>query len=147
MSAEAGGLVTPTVLFLCVHNAGKSQMAAAIMRHIAGGRIDVRSAGTNPDAEIHGLSADAVAELGADMRSQVPTRLLPPMLVEADRIVVLGTEAVVEPVPGMRAAVETWVIPDPADQGIDGLERVRLMRDDIAVRVSALVDQITPPQG
>lgn len=146
MSAERGRLVTPTVLFLCVHNAGKSQMAAAILRQLAGGRIDVRSAGTDPDAEIHGLSADAVAELGADMSSQVPTRLQPAMLVEADRIVVLGTEAVVEPVPGMKATVETWVIPDPADQGVEGLDRVRLMRDDIAGRVRTLVDQIAPPQ-
>lgn len=83
----------PSVLFVCVHNAGKSQMAAAIMRQLAGGLVEVRSAGTEPDAQVHDLSAIVVAELGADMSDKVPTRLAPSMLTAADRVVVLGTEA------------------------------------------------------
>lgn len=133
----------PGVLFVCVHNAGKSQMAAAIMRQLAGGLVDVRSAGTEPDAQVHDLSASAVAELGADMSDQVPTRLEPGMLTAADRIIVLGNEARVDAVEGMQAPIETWLIRDPADQGIDGLQRVRLMRDDIAKRVRNLLQAMT----
>ena len=133
----------PSVLFVCVHNAGKSQIAAAIMRQFAGGQVDVRSAGTDPDACVHGASAAAVAELGADMAGQVPTRLTTSMLTEADRVVVLGIEARVDAVSGMRAPIETWVIPDPAERGIHDLERLRLMRDDIAGRVRTLLEQMT----
>ena len=78
VSQAAGEQSKPTVLFVCVHNAGKSQMAAAIMRQFGGGLLDVRSAGTDPDAQVHDLSAVAVAELGADMSDQVPTRLVEP---------------------------------------------------------------------
>lgn len=133
----------PRVLFVCVHNAGKSQMAAAIMRHWAGELVDVQSAGTQPHPQVHDVSAVAVAELGADMSGQVPTQLQTFMLADADRVIVLGTEAEVPAVPGMRTAIETWVIPDPAERGIDGLDRVRLMRDDIAVRVRALSTELT----
>jgi len=133
----------PSVLFVCVHNAGKSQMAAAIMRQLAGGLVEVRSAGTEPDAQVHDLSAIVVAELGADMSDKVPTRLAPSMLTAADRVVVLGTEARVVAVSGMVAPIETWVIPDPAAQGIGGLTRVRMMRDDIADRVQTLLEELT----
>mgnify|MGYP001041619223 CR=1 FL=1 len=135
----------PSVLFVCVHNAGKSQMAAAIMRLLAGGPVEVRSAGTEPDARVHDVSAEAAAELGADLSDQVPTRLHTAMLIDADRVVILGNEAKVASVPGMRAPIDTWVIPDPADRGIDGLERVRLMCDDIAERVRALLAGLTDP--
>lgn len=132
----------PSVLFVCVHNAGKSQMAAAIMRQMSGGLVDVRSAGTHPDPQVHDVSAIAVAELGADMSYQVPTRLQQSMLTDADRVIVLGEEARVIAFPGMCAPIDTWVIPDPAERGIDGLERVRLMRDDIAERVRALLTEL-----
>ena len=143
VSQAAGEQSKPTVLFVCVHNAGKSQMAAAIMRQFGGGLLDVRSAGTDPDAQVHDLSAVAVAELGADMSDQVPIRLEPGMLTAADRVIVLGNEARVDAVEGMRIPIETWVIHDPADEGIDGLERVRLMRDDIAERVRGLLQAMT----
>ena len=144
VSQAAGEQSKPTVLFVCVHNAGKSQMAAAIMRQLAGELVDVRSAGTDPDAQVHDLSAIAVAELGADMSDQVPTRLVEPgMLTTADRIIVLGNEAGVDAVEGMRVPIETWLIHDPADEGIDGLERVRLMRDDMAERVRGLLQAMT----
>jgi len=135
----------PSVLFVCVHNAGKSQMAAAIMRLLAGGLVEVRSAGTQPDPQVHDVSAEAVAELGADMSDQVPTRLQTSMLTDADRVVILGDEAKVDAVPGMRAPIDTWVIPDPADRGIDELDRVRLMRDDIAERIRVLLSELTDP--
>ena len=137
----------PSVLFVCVHNAGKSQMAAAIMRQLAGGLVEVRSAGTEPDAQVHDLSAIVVAELGADMSHTVPTRLAPSMLTAADRVVVLGTEARVVAVSGMVAPIETWVIPDPAAQGIGALTRVRMMRDDIADRVQTLLEELTGQPG
>ncbi len=132
----------PSVLFVCVHNAGKSQMAAAMTRQFAGDRLEVHSAGTQPDAEIHDLSAQAVAELGADMSDQVPTALNPALMTAADRVVILGEEAQVDPVPGMRAPVRRWLIADPAERGIEGMERVRLMRDDIHARVQALVGEL-----
>ena len=131
-----------SVLFVCVHNAGKSQMAAALMRLVAGDRVDVHSAGTHPDAEVHDLSAAAVAELGADMSREVPKPLDPALLAAVDRVVVLGDEARLEPVPGMRAPVMRWLIDDPAERGIEGLERVRLMRDDIAARVRSLAAEL-----
>ena len=99
--------------------------------------------GTQPDPQVHDVSAEAVAELGADMSNQVPTQLQTFMLANADRVIVLGNEAQVAAVPGMRAPIETWVIPDPSDRGIDGIERVRLMRDDIAARVQTLLSELT----
>ena len=77
--------------------------------------------------------------------SVFPTRLQTAMLTDADRVVILGNEAKVAAVPGMRAPIDTWVIRDPADRGIDGLERVRLMRDDIAERVRVLLSEMTDP--
>lgn len=135
---------TPSVLFVCVHNAGKSQMAAALLRLIAGDRIDVRSAGTQPDSEIHDLSAQAIAEVGADMSTQVPTALDPAVMRAVDRVIVLGAEADVAPIPGMRAPLTRWIIDDPVERGVDGLDRVRLMRDDILARVRTLAEELTP---
>lgn len=132
----------PSVLFVCVHNAGKSQMAAALMRHVAGDRLDVHSAGTQPDAEVHDLSAQAVAELGANMSDQVPLLVDPALMAAVDQVVVLGAEAQVERIEGMHAPLVRWLIDDPAERGIEGLDRVRLMRDDILVKVRALADEM-----
>jgi protein-tyrosine-phosphatase len=132
----------PSVLFVCVHNAGKSQMAAALMRYVAGDRVDVHSAGTQPDAEVHDLSAQAVAELGATMSDQVPLLVDPALMAAVDRVVVLGAEAQVERIEGMRAPLVRWLVDDPAERGIEGLDRVRLMRDDILVKVRALADEM-----
>lgn len=132
----------PSVLFVCVHNAGKSQMAAALMRHVAGDRLDVHSAGTQPDAEVHDLSAQAVAELGANMSDQVPLLVDPALMAAVDQVVVLGAEAQVERIEGMHAPLVRWLIDDPAERGIEGLDRVRLMRDDILVTVRALADEM-----
>lgn len=134
----------PSVLFLCVHNAGKSQMAAALMRHLAGDRIEVHSAGTDPGTEVHDVSAAAIAELGADMSAQTPQPIDPALFARVDRVIVLGTEALVTPVPGMRARIETWVLDEPSARGIEGLDRVRLMRDEIATRVQDLAADVLP---
>ena len=80
------------------------------------------------------------------MSTQVPTALDPALVREVDRVVVLGAEAQVEPVSGMRAPLTRWLIEDPAERGIDGLDRVRLMRDDILARVRTLAEELTPRQ-
>jgi len=133
----------PSVLFLCVHNAGKSQMAAALMRAIAPTSVEVHSAGTHPDPHIHDESARAVAELGADMAHEIPQPIDPDILRRADRVVILGDEAQVAPIAGMRARIERWNVVEPADRGITGIDRTRLIRDDIAAQVHALAIEVT----
>lgn len=133
----------PVVLFVCRSNAGKSQMAEALMRQVAGDAVEVHSAGTHPKESVNALSAEAVSEVGADMGGAVPTGIDPALLVRADRVVVLGTEARVEPVEGMRAAVDTWVVDEPSERGVDGLARMRLVRDDISDRVADLALELT----
>lgn len=128
----------PSVLFVCVKNGGKSQMAAALLRHLAGETIEVHSAGTAPGSAVNGESAEAVAEVGASMAGQHPRPIDPDVLTRVDRVVVLGAEAVVEPVPGMRGRIETWETDEPSARGIEGMARMRLVRDDIAARVRAL---------
>jgi arsenate-mycothiol transferase len=139
-AAEA--TLRPSVLFVCVKNAGKSQMAEALMRSIANGRLDVHSAGTQPAEAINDLAADAVAEVGTDMRTGSAKAIDPDLLRTVDRVVVLGEDAVVEPVPGMRGTVERWVTDEPSERGIEGLARTRLVRDDIAARCRALLAEL-----
>ena len=128
----------PSVLFVCVKNGGKSQMAAALLRHCAGDSIEVHSAGTRPGTSLNQLSAEAVAEVGADMSGEHPKPIDPDLLRRVDRVIVLGEEAHVDPVDGMNATIETWTTDEPSERGIEGIERMRLVRDDIADRVSAL---------
>jgi len=134
---------TPSVLFVCKKNGGKSQMAAALMRMTAGDSVEVLSAGTSPGTAINAESAAAVAELGADMSDQTPKPIDPTLLARVDRVVVLGSEAVVDPVAGMAGTIETWTTVEPSDDGIDGPERMRLIRDDIAARVTILAAELT----
>lgn len=134
---------TPSVLFVCVKNGGKSQMAAALMRQTAGDAVEVHSAGTHPGATINAESAAAVAEVGADMSDQAPKPIDPAVLVRVDRVIVLGSEAVVDPVPGMAGTIETWETVEPSVDGIEGAERMRLIRDDIAARVAVLATELT----
>ena len=128
----------PSVLFVCVKNAGKSQMAAALMRQIAGGSVDVHSAGTAPGTALNALSAASVAEVGASMDGEHPKPIDPELLRAVDRVVVIGDEAVVEPVPGMAGTIETWKIDEPTERGIEGEERMHLVRDELAERVRRL---------
>ncbi|NCL78186.1 arsenate reductase/protein-tyrosine-phosphatase family protein [Rhodococcus sp. YH1] len=124
---------TPSVLFVCVKNGGKSQMAAALMRKAAGGRIAVHSAGTAPGPALNALSVQALEEVGAPVDGEYPKPIDPQLLREVDLVVTLGRDARVD-----AAYVENWDTDEPSERGIDGIERMRLVRDDIAARVDAL---------
>ena len=134
---------TPSVLFVCVKNGGKSQMAAALMELKVRGAVGVYSAGTKPGSAINAQSAEAVAEVGADMSAGIPKAIDPDLLRRVDRVVLVGGEAQVEPVEGMVGAIETWLTDEPSERGIEGMERMRLVRDDIAARVDNLLAELT----
>lgn len=133
----------PHVLFVCVKNAGKSQMAAALLRQLLHDRVNAISAGTAAGDQINPLSAQAVAEIGASMAGQVPRQLTDDLLRAADEVIVLGDDAQVSPVAGMRADIRRWAVSEPSDQGLEGLERMRLVRDDINRQVLALAIELT----
>ena len=134
---------TPSVLFVCVKNGGKSQMAAALMRHAAGDSVEVTSAGTKPGGALNQASAESVAEIGASMEGESPKQLTDGMLRAADRVVIIGTEAQVEPADGQTAPIEVWDTDEPSERGFEGAERMRLVRDDIDARVRALLTELT----
>jgi arsenate-mycothiol transferase len=131
----------PSVLFVCVKNAGKSQMAAGLMRKVAGDTVTVYSAGTTPGTAVNALSAESLAEVGVDITDQSPKLIDPQVIRDADIVVTLGREAHVEPVPGTR--FENWDTDEPSDRGIEGIQRMRLVRDDIAARVADLAVRLT----
>jgi arsenate-mycothiol transferase len=124
----------PNVLFVCQKNGGKSQMAAALLRAAAGDTVEVYSAGTKPGKALNTQSVDALAELGIDVGDEYPKAITAEMVSAAD--VVLGSEAQVDEVPG--TAFETWITDEPSERGIEGMERMRLVRDDIGARVDDL---------
>ena len=131
----------PAVLFICVKNGGKSQMAAALMRQLAGSEIEVHSAGTSPGAQLNTLSVQVLDEVGAPTAGEAPKPIDPHLLARMDVVVTLGEEAQVDHVPGPR--FETWVTDEPSERGIDGIDRMRLVRDDIAARVALLAAELT----
>lgn len=132
----------PSVVFVCQSNAGKSQMAEALMRQVAGDGVEIHSCGTRPGTDINHESAAALAEIGADMSGGVPKGVDPEVLRRADRVVILGENAQLEPVEGQRAPIERWVTDEPSTRGIHGEERMRLVRDDIRHRVQELADEL-----
>ena len=136
-------MTTPSVLFVCVKNSGKSQMAAGLMRKLAGDHIEVHSAGTAPGSAINTLSAQALLEVGVDITAEHPKPIDPRLVRDVDVVVTLGREAHVDPVPGTR--FENWDTDEPSQRGIDGIERMRLIRDDIAARVQLLTQQLHTP--
>ncbi|TQF67201.1 low molecular weight phosphatase family protein [Rhodococcus spelaei] len=129
-------MTRPSVLFVCVKNGGKSQMAAGLMRAAAGDTVDVHSAGTKPGAAINALSAESLLEVGVDITGEHPKPIDAQLVRDVDVDVPLGTEAHLDPVPGTR--FENWDTDEPSERGIDGIERMRLVRDDIAARVTDL---------
>ncbi len=133
----------PSVLFVCVKNGGKSQMAAGLMTKLAGDSIGVESAGTKPGSAVNGLSAEALAEVGVDISHNTPKLVTDELVTAVDVVVTLGREAHVDEVPGTR--FENWDTDEPSERGIDGIERMRLVRDDIARRVDDLRDRLTQP--
>ncbi|MGV9672942.1 arsenate-mycothiol transferase ArsC [Gordonia sp. NPDC003504] len=131
---------TPSVLFVCVKNSGKSQMAAGLMRSAAGGTVDVYSAGTAPGTAINALSAQVLAEVGIDITGETPKPVDPDLLRDVEVVVILGREADVEPVPG--TVFEAWDTDEPSERGIEGIERMRLICDDITARVADLASRL-----
>ncbi len=129
-------------MFVCVKNGGKSQIAAALMHHLAGDAVEVFSAGTAPGGALNAEAADAVAEVGATFEGESTKTIDPELLARVDRVVVLGSEARVATVPGMKGTIETWETDEPSLRGIGGMERMRLVRDDIDARVRALYAEL-----
>lgn len=132
----------PSVLFICVHNAGKSQTAEALMRHLAGDKVDIFSAGTGPDENLAADAVTSLAEIGVGVDGQYPKAIDQQVLLNADRVVILGDQAKVAPIDGMKAEIETWLTVEPAEQGIHGAERANLVRDDIYARVKKLAAEL-----
>ena len=130
----------PSVLFVCVKNGGKSQMAAGLMRKITGDTVTVDSAGSKPGTAVNGLSAEVLREVGVDITDQSPKQLTEDLIHAADRVIVLGRDAQVQPDDG--TPVEVWDTDEPSERGIHGIERMRLVRDDISRRVQQLANRI-----
>ncbi len=130
----------PSVLFVCKKNGGKSQMAAALMRMYAGDEIVVHSAGTTPGTTMNQDSVASIIEVGGSLEGESIKGIDPRWLDEVDRVVLLGSEAQIERA-GL-APVERWETDEPSERGVDGIERMRLIRDDIDARVLALKEQL-----
>lgn len=136
---SAGGAAThlPEVLFVCVHNAGRSQMAAALLDHRARGTVHVRSAGSTPAALINHAVIEAMAEIGVDLSKEFPKPLTDEVVRAADVVVTMGCGDACPIYPGKRYL--DWELDDPAGQD---LETVRRIRDEIDTRVMALIDEL-----
>lgn len=133
---------TPSVLFLCVGNGGKSQMAAALAAQHAGGRVEIHSAGTRPGSKLNAQSVEVIAEAGADMSEGAPKGIDPELLRTVDWVIILGADAQLEMPADARGTLERWVTDEPSERGIEGLERMRLVRDDIDARVQQLIVEL-----
>ncbi len=129
----------PTVLFVCVHNAGRSQMAAGWLRHLAGDRVEVRSAGSEPAETINPSAVQAMAEAGIDITGQTPAKLTRDAAQESDVIITMGCGDACPIFPGKR--YEDWKLEDPAGKGV---EAVRPIRDEIRSRVEVLLADLLP---
>ena len=129
----------PSVLFVCVHNAGRSQMAAALLGRMAGDRIEVRSAGTEPAEEVNPVAIAAMAELGIDIVAATPKILAADAVQTSDVVITMGCGDACPYFPGV--SYRDWKLPDPAGQP---LATVRAIRDDIANHVRALVTELLP---
>ena len=127
----------PTVLFVCVHNAGRSQMAAGFMNTLGAGRVEVLSAGSAPKDSINPIAVQAMQEVGIDISNNVPKVLTPEAVQESDAVITMGCGDACPFYPGKR--YEDWVLDDPAGQGI---ESVRVIRDDIKKRVEQLLSEL-----
>ena len=129
----------PSVLFVCVHNAGRSQMAAAYLATLSQGRIEVRSAGSAPGDQVNPSAVAAMAEEGIDMSGAQPKVLTDEAVVASDVVITMGCGDACPFYPGKR--YEDWVLEDPAGKGV---EAVRPIRDEIRTRVEALIGELLP---
>ncbi len=134
----------PSVLFVCIHNAGRSQMAAAYTRHLSRGTVEVRSAGSEPADQVNPSAVAAMAEEGIDITAQTPKILTTDAVKVSDVVITMGCGDTCPIFPGKR--YEDWALEDPAGKGV---ESVRPIRDDIKIRVLALLDTlgVTSPAG
>lgn len=128
---------TPSVLFVCVHNAGRSQMAAGYLRHLSGGAVEVRSAGSMPAEQVNPVAVEAMLEEGVDIRDERPKVLTTDAVQASDVVVTMGCGDACPIFPGKR--YEDWALDDPAGQGI---ESVRPIRDAIRARVLTLLAEL-----
>ncbi|UFS60566.1 arsenate reductase ArsC [Subtercola endophyticus] len=131
-------MTQPTVLFVCVHNAGRSQMAAGYMRQLSGGRVTVLSGGSEPGDSINPVAVAAMAEEGIDIAGEVPSILQTEDVRGSDVVITMGCGDACPIFPGKR--YEDWQLTDPAGKAID---EVRPIRDDIKRRIEALLEEIT----
>ena len=132
----------PEVLFVCVHNAGRSQMAAVLLDHYAEGRVHVRSAGSTPADEVNPDVVTAMDELGLDLSQEYPKPMTDEFVQAADVVITMGCGDACPIYPGKR--YEDWELDDPAEADLDGVRRIR---DDLARRVGALLDELAPRAG
>lgn len=128
----------PSVLFVCVHNAGRSQMAAAYLTHLAGDRVEVRSAGSEPAGQVNPAVVQAMAEEGVDISAEIPKVLTVDAVRASDVVITMGCGDACPVFPGKRYL--DWRLDDPAGRGVDA---VRPIRDEIRVRVEELVAELT----
>ncbi|MGV9883687.1 arsenate reductase ArsC [Streptomyces sp. NPDC003006] len=131
----------PSVLFVCVHNAGRSQMAAAWLTHLAGDRVEVRSAGSDPGAEVNPAAVEAMREVGVDISAATPKMLTVDAVRESDVCITMGCGDACPVFPGKRYL--DWRLEDPAGQGVAA---VRPIRDEIRALVEGLIAEIAPEQ-
>lgn len=141
MTQETTTPKAPAVLFVCSKNGGKSQLAAGLMNQLSAGSVTVYSAGTKPGRSLNPQSVESLAELGIDITGEYPKPVTDEVLDAVDAVIILGTEAKLEPREGTR--FEVWETDEPSERGIDGMERMRLVRDDIKARVQKLHAEIT----
>ena len=132
----------PSVLFVCVHNAGRSQMAAGFLTALAGDSIDVRSAGSMPGDQINEVAVAAMAEVGIDIAGEQPKKLTVDAVEASDVVITMGCGDRCPYFPGKR--YEDWVLEDPAGQGLDA---VRPIRDEIEARIVALIASLEPTEA
>jgi arsenate reductase (thioredoxin) len=132
-------MVKPSVLFVCVHNAGRSQMAAAFLTQLSHGAIEVRSAGSEPAEQVNPAAVHAMAEVGIDIAAEQPKVLTDQAVRESDVVITMGCGDTCPFYPGKR--YEDWVLDDPAGQGVD---TVRPIRDTIKQRVETLIGELLP---
>ncbi|AKU18655.1 arsenate reductase ArsC [Luteipulveratus mongoliensis] len=127
----------PSVLFVCVHNAGRSQMAAAFLQHLSAGALEVRSAGSEPADQVNPAAVEAMREVGIDITAETPKVLTPQAVQDSDVVITMGCGDTCPFYPGKR--YEDWVLDDPAGKGV---EAVRPIRDEIRRRVETLMAEL-----
>ncbi len=132
----------PAVLFLCVHNAGRSQMAAGFLATLAAGAVEVRSAGSLPTDQVNSAAVEAMHEVGIDISEQTPKLLTTDAVQASDVVITMGCGDTCPVFPGKRYL--DWDLPDPAGKGV---EAVRPIRDEIRSRVEALLTELQPARG